>query len=114
MAGASSSAQGRDRVDVVCLPEEQVDGVERHVVAEARGRIDRDESALGSAVEDVARRQVAVQEGGRRDALGEPGREPASAFVQLRRDRPEERAGWRWYGLVPESKRCATRCARGG
>jgi hypothetical protein len=80
----------RDRVDVVCLPEQQIDGLEGDVVAEAWGRVDRDESALGSAVEDVAGRQVAVEEGCWGDALGEPGRELASAFVQLRRDQLQE------------------------
>src|SRR5438132_14426736 len=80
----------RDRVDIVRLPEKQVNGLERHVVAEAWGRVDRDESALGSAIEDVARRQVAVQEGCWRNALGEPGRQLASAFVQLQRYQPEE------------------------
>jgi len=88
--GSQQLGARRDRVDVVCLPEQQVDGLERQVVAEAWGRVDRDESTLGSAVEDVARRQVAVQEGYWRDALGEPGRELASAFVQLRRDQLEE------------------------
>src|SRR6266508_6694833 len=88
--GSQQLGARRDRVDVVCLPEQQVDGLERYVVAEAWGRVDRDESALGSAVEDVARRQVAMQEGCCRSALGEPGREPASAFVQLQRDELEE------------------------
>jgi len=36
----------RDHVDVVCLPENQVDSLERYVVTETRGRIDRHESAL--------------------------------------------------------------------
>jgi hypothetical protein len=80
----------RDRVDVVGLPEKQVDGLEGYVVAEAWGRVDRHESALDSAVEDVARRQVAVQEGCWWDVLGEPGRELAPAFVQLNGDQLEE------------------------
>ena len=78
-----------DRVDIVCLPEKQIGSFERQVVAEAWGRVDCDESALGSAVEDVARRQVAMQEGCWRDAPREPGR-LVSAFVQLQRDQFEE------------------------
>ena len=58
--GSQLLCSRRDRVDVISLPEEQVDGVERDVVPEAWGRVDGDESALGSAVEGVARRQVAV------------------------------------------------------
>ena len=60
MAGANSSARAAIIVEVVCLPEQQVDRVERRVVAEAWGRVDRDESALVAAVEDIAGDQVAV------------------------------------------------------
>lgn len=50
-----------DRLEIVHLPEDQVDGVERGI-AEARCRIDRDEAALSSTVEDVAGRQVTVKQ----------------------------------------------------
>jgi hypothetical protein len=89
-SGSQQAGTHRDDVDVVCLPQKQIDGLEGDIVAKAWGRVDRDESALGSAVEDIARRQVAVEEGCWGDALGEPGRELASAFVQLRRDQLEE------------------------
>src|SRR5919201_2724493 len=66
-----------DRLDLLRLPEDQVDRVER-CVAEARGRVDSDESALLAAVEDVAWGEVAVQEDGWRGMGREPRREPAT------------------------------------
>jgi len=45
----------RDRLQIIRLPEEQVDRVESGI-AEARCGVDRDEAAFGSAVEDVAGR----------------------------------------------------------
>jgi hypothetical protein len=51
-----------DYVNVVCLPEQQVDCLECQLVTEAGGRIDRDESTVVAADEDVAGGQVAVEE----------------------------------------------------
>src|SRR5205823_140263 len=73
-----------------CLPEQQVDRVERQIVAEAWGGVDRDKSALVAALEDVVGRQVAVQKGCRRDGLHKASRKLPSSFVQLRRDDLDE------------------------
>src|SRR5438552_16571598 len=48
-----------DRLEMIRLPEDQVDCVESGI-AEAGCGVDRDEAALGSTVEDVAGRQVTV------------------------------------------------------
>jgi hypothetical protein len=87
--GAGRCAESRaplfDRPEVVCLPEDQVDRIEGGVAEAGRG-VDRDETALGAAVEDVARRQVAVEEDDRRSVPREPSSEPAPALVQRRRN----------------------------
>ena len=48
-----------DRLEIIRLPEDQVDCVESGI-AEAGCGIDRDEAALGATVEDVAGRQVTM------------------------------------------------------
>jgi hypothetical protein len=65
-----------DRLKIIRLPEEQVDRIERGL-AEAGCGVDRDETALGSPVEDVAGRQVTVEQDDLGVVLREPGREPA-------------------------------------
>jgi len=73
------------------LPEDQIDRVESGI-PEAGCGVDRDESAFGSAVEDVAGRQVAVEQDDQEVILREPGRELAPALVELGRDqRPDLR-----------------------
>ena len=74
-----------DRRQVVCLPAELVDRVERRV-AEAGGGVDRDQPAFGAAVQQVAGGQVPVEQDARGGVLGEPGREPAPALIELRRN----------------------------
>ena len=76
----------RNHIDVVRLPEQHVDRIEGQVVAEAWGRVDRHETALAAAIEDISRRQIAVEKGCRRDVVGKPGREFPSAFIQFRRN----------------------------
>jgi len=76
---------GVDLLEIICLPQDQVDRVEGGV-AEAGCGVDRDQAALGSAVEDVGGRQVAVERDDRGVVLGEPAREIVPALEQLRRD----------------------------
>jgi hypothetical protein len=71
------------------LPEEQVDRVEGGV-AKAGCGVDRDETTLGSAVEDVAGREVTVEQDDPGVVPREPGREPVPALVELRRDQRRE------------------------
>jgi hypothetical protein len=78
-----------DRLEVVRSPEDQVDRVEPGV-ADAWRRVDRDQPALGAAVEDVAGRQVAVQQDARRAAAGKPSCQLAPARVERRRDQRGE------------------------
>jgi hypothetical protein len=78
-----------DRLEIIRLPEDQVDRVESGI-AEAGCGVDRDEAALGSTVKDVAGRQVTVEQDDRGVVLREPGREPAPALVELRRDQRRE------------------------
>jgi hypothetical protein len=71
------------------LPEDQFDRVESSI-AEARCGVDRDEAALGSAAENIDGRQVTLEQDDRGVVLREPGREPAPALVQARRDQRRE------------------------
>src|SRR5437870_2439410 len=89
--GCELLGAGSDGVDVAGLPEEEIDGVKGEVGAAAGGRVDSDEAAVGAAVEEVARCQVAVEEGGGRDSGGEAGGEAAAALVELTGDHVQKR-----------------------
>ena len=67
-------AARRDRRAIVRLPQQQIDGIEDRI-ASARSQVDRHQPPR-AAVEEVARRQVAVQQDPLAGLLREPGCEP--------------------------------------
>src|SRR5215211_7558776 len=85
MAGANNSGATADRVHVPCLPEEQVDGIEGRI-AKRRTRVDGDQAALFSCIEDVDWSEVAMEEDGRRWFRGKPEGQALSPVEQLLRD----------------------------
>src|SRR5207244_9638404 len=78
-----------DRVELACLPEQQVDGLEGRV-ADTRRRVDGDQATPLSAVEDVGRSEVAMEKDRLGRFLGKSEGHPPSSVEQLGRDQRHE------------------------